>query len=36
VLQALVLLAGTTVVLANIGVDVLYGTLDPRVRLRRG
>jgi peptide/nickel transport system permease protein len=36
VLQALVLLAGTTVVLANIVVDVLYGTLDPRVRLRRG
>jgi peptide/nickel transport system permease protein len=36
VLQALVLLAGTTVVLANIVVDVLYGALDPRVRLRRG
>jgi peptide/nickel transport system permease protein len=36
VLQALVLLAGTTVVLANIGVDLLYGTLDPRVRLCRG
>jgi len=36
VLQALVLLAGTTVVLANVVVDVLYGTLDPRVQLRRG
>jgi len=36
VLQALVLLAGTTVVLANIVVDLLYGVLDPRVRLRRG
>ena len=36
VLQALVLLAGTTVVLANIVVDVLYGALDPRIRLRRG
>ena len=36
VLQALVLLAGATVVLANIVVDVLYGALDPRVRLSRG
>jgi ABC-type dipeptide/oligopeptide/nickel transport system permease component len=36
VLQALVLLAGTTVVLANIVVDLLYGVLDPRVRLARG
>jgi peptide/nickel transport system permease protein len=36
ILQALVLLAGTTVVLANIVVDVLYGVLDPRIRLRRG
>jgi peptide/nickel transport system permease protein len=36
VLQALVLLAGVTVVLANIVVDVLYGVLDPRVRLQHG
>ena len=36
VLQALVLLAGTTVVLANIAVDVLYGVLDPRIRMSRG
>jgi peptide/nickel transport system permease protein len=36
VLQALVLIAGTTVVLANILVDVLYGVLDPRVRVRHG
>jgi peptide/nickel transport system permease protein len=36
VLQALVLLAGVTVVLANLIVDVLYGVLDPRIRLRRG
>jgi peptide/nickel transport system permease protein len=36
VLQALVLLAGVTVVVANLVVDVLYGVLDPRIRLRRG
>jgi len=36
VLQALVLLAGVTVVFANLVVDVLYGVLDPRIRLRRG
>jgi peptide/nickel transport system permease protein len=36
VLQALVLLAGTSVVLANIVVDLLYGVLDPRIRLRHG
>ncbi len=36
ILQALVLIAGTTVVLANILVDVLYGVLDPRIRLRHG
>jgi peptide/nickel transport system permease protein len=36
VLQALVLIAGTTVVLANIAVDVLYGVLDPRIRMSRG
>lgn len=36
VLQALVLLAGVTVVLANLVVDLLYGVLDPRIRLRRG
>ncbi|MCC6175735.1 MAG: ABC transporter permease [Chloroflexi bacterium] len=36
VLQALVLLAGASVVLANIAVDLLYGVLDPRIRLRRG
>jgi ABC-type dipeptide/oligopeptide/nickel transport system permease component len=36
VLQALVLIAGTTVVLANIVVDVLYGVLDPRIRMSRG
>src|SRR5262249_36599174 len=36
ILQALVLLAGTTVVLANIVVDVAYGVLDPRIRMSRG
>jgi peptide/nickel transport system permease protein len=36
ILQALVLLAGVTVVLANIIVDVLYGVLDPRIRVRYG
>jgi peptide/nickel transport system permease protein len=36
VLQALVLLAGTTVVVANIVVDVLYGVLDPRINIRHG
>ncbi len=36
VLQALVLIAGTTVVLANIVVDVLYGVLDPRISMRHG
>jgi peptide/nickel transport system permease protein len=36
VLQALVLLAGVTVVVANLVVDVLYGVLDPRIRLRHG
>ncbi|MDQ3811077.1 MAG: ABC transporter permease [Chloroflexota bacterium] len=36
VLQALVLLAGVTVVVANLVVDLLYGVLDPRIRLRRG
>jgi peptide/nickel transport system permease protein len=36
ILQALVLLAGTTVVLANIMVDVAYGVLDPRIRMSRG
>jgi peptide/nickel transport system permease protein len=36
VLQALVLLAGTSVVLANIVVDLLYGVLDPRIRIARG
>jgi peptide/nickel transport system permease protein len=36
VLQALVVLAGVTFVLANVVVDVLYGVLDPRIRLHRG
>jgi peptide/nickel transport system permease protein len=36
VLQALVLIAGTTVVLANIVVDVLYSVLDPRISMRHG
>lgn len=35
VLQALVLIAGTTVVLANLVVDLLYGVFDPRIRLVR-
>jgi ABC-type dipeptide/oligopeptide/nickel transport system permease component len=30
------LLAGTSVVLANIVVDLLYGVLDPRIRIARG
>jgi len=31
-----VLIAGTTVVLANIAVDVLYSVLDPRIRMSCG
>lgn len=36
VMQALVLIAATTVVVANIVVDLLYGFLDPRIRISRG
>lgn len=36
VVQALVLIAATTVVLANVVVDLLYGTLDPRISVGRG
>src|SRR5262249_54866642 len=37
VMQALVLLISFTVVLANLLVDVVYGFLDPRIRVvRRG
>ncbi|MDE3111323.1 MAG: ABC transporter permease [Chloroflexota bacterium] len=36
VMQALVLIAATTVVLANVVVDLLYGFLDPRISISRG
>lgn len=36
VLQALVLISATVVVLANVIVDLLYGFLDPRIRLGHG
>lgn len=36
VVQAIVLLAGAMMVLANLAVDVCYGWLDPRIRLRAG
>ena len=37
VMQALVLLVSVTVVVANLLVDLVYGFLDPRIRLvRRG
>lgn len=36
VLQALVLLAGIAVVMANLVTDLLYGVLDPRISLTRG
>jgi peptide/nickel transport system permease protein len=35
VMQALVLLASVTVVLANLLVDLLYGFLDPRISMAR-
>ena len=36
-MQALVLLLTFTVILANLLVDLVYGFLDPRIRLvRRG
>ena len=31
--QAMVLLIGTWVMLSNIGIDVAYGYLDPRIRM---
>jgi peptide/nickel transport system permease protein len=34
VVQASVLILSTAVVLINLGVDVLYGVLDPRIRVR--
>ena len=33
-IQALVLLVATLFALVNLGVDLLYGVVDPRVRLR--
>jgi peptide/nickel transport system permease protein len=36
IVQALVLLAAVTMVAANLLVDLLYGVLDPRIRLVRG
>ena len=33
VMQAIVLLAATTVIVVNLVVDLLYGMLDPRIRL---
>jgi glutathione transport system permease protein len=32
-IQAVVLMAGTVYLLVNLGVDMLYGVLDPRIRL---
>jgi ABC-type dipeptide/oligopeptide/nickel transport system permease component len=34
VVQASVLILSTAVVLINLGVDLLYGLLDPRIRVR--
>jgi peptide/nickel transport system permease protein len=36
VLQALVLLAATTFILSSLVVDLLYGVIDPRLRIRGG
>jgi peptide/nickel transport system permease protein len=35
IVQAVVLLTATTFVVINLMVDILYGFLDPRVRLTR-
>lgn len=35
-IQAVVLMAGTVYLLVNLGVDLLYGLLDPRIRLDAG
>jgi peptide/nickel transport system permease protein len=34
VLQALVLLAAAAFILSSLAVDLLYGVIDPRLRLR--
>ena len=36
VVQALTLLIATTMVLANLAVDLIYGLLDPRIRVSGG
>jgi ABC-type dipeptide/oligopeptide/nickel transport system permease component len=35
-IQAVVLMAGTVYLLVNLAVDMLYGVLDPRIRLEAG
>jgi len=32
IIQAIILITATMVVLVNLGVDLLYGWLDPRIR----
>ena len=35
VVQVIVLLSGVTMVATNLTIDILYGWLDPRIRMRR-